>query len=186
MIRKLNLATLMVTTVAGNNFVGGNGFLDGPGRAAQLSNTYSLTVSWDSSMVLGTDVGTGAVRAYYPATGMVKTVAGFDNLACNYNSSINLGPATSAQLCWDDGIGVDAANNLYVYYSAGMVAKINSAGIATRYVGADWLDNPTQVNNIETVPGVTNQYQVFLCWGAQVAVDPNTANLYIADYWWVN
>ena len=192
MVRKMNLATGMVTTLAGNNLIrtgttlpaGVSNFADGTASQARSGNLYSATAAWDGSVVYATDTGFSAVRAYYPSTGMFTTVAGFYNTACNYNSPINMGLATGpgAQLCWDDGIATDASGALYVYHSAGMVSKVNSTGYINRIAGCAFTVNASCVNDFFTVPGVTSQFQVWLNWGAQMAADPNTGNLYIADW----
>jgi hypothetical protein len=264
MIRQLNLATGAVTTLAGNNELRGQGFRDGPAGQAVMGGLYSATSAWDGSTIYVTDVGYANTKAYYPATGMIQTVAGFMNTAgqgfpgnpgCTYNSLVNMGSATgtNAQLCWNDGIATDGSNNLYIYHSGGMVSKIDKTGNLNRIVGCYGFpnSNPTVTGQItgttltltavppattiltpgtvisanaagvvvapgttivsgsgttyvispsQTVPagtvfrtlsmcatdivtsGTTNAFQVLLRWGAQMAADPNTNNLYIADF----
>jgi YVTN family beta-propeller protein len=72
-IRKMNLSTLAVTTLAGSSLTG---IVDGTGAAAQFAGVFGL---WgDGTNLYVTEKGRGFIRKVGIATGTVTTIAGRD------------------------------------------------------------------------------------------------------------
>lgn len=73
MIRKLDLSSMMVSTIAGST---SPGFADGVGAAAQFNHPYGMAVTKDGKTLYVADVGNNAIRAIDLATNTVTTIAG--------------------------------------------------------------------------------------------------------------
>jgi hypothetical protein len=107
-IREVNLATGVITTVAGNGTPGYNGD-GGPATSAELSNPQGVVVDAAGNLYL-TDEGNGVVREVEAATGTINTIAGNGSSAYFGDG----GPATSAAFNAPAGIALDAAGNQYL------------------------------------------------------------------------
>ncbi|NBO71901.1 hypothetical protein EBV26_15705, partial [bacterium] len=101
-IRKIVIATGVVTTVAGTGVAG---FADGAGNAATFSSPKNLDITADGTIYVA-DFGNKKIRIISP-TGVVSTPT-WGNLVC-------------APLC----IQADANNNIYVGSSDGNIYKVN-------------------------------------------------------------
>ncbi|HYH50772.1 MAG TPA: hypothetical protein VEG38_14600 [Acidimicrobiia bacterium] len=131
-IRKVDLATGTITTVAGTGHeaFGGDG---GPATAAKLNRPRFLLVAPDGSLIVA-DTANYRVRRIDPA-GIITTIAG--NGEKGYSG--DGGPATSARLDDPRGLALDEAGNLYVSNAEGSpvptVRRIDPAGIITTVAG---------------------------------------------------
>src|SRR5262249_35507775 len=107
-VRKVTVATGIITTVAGSGTLGFLGD-NGAGTAAQLN--YPTGVAADAAgNVYIADQGNHRIRKVDAGSGVITTIAG--------NGTANVGgdggPATAAQLNSPEGVGVDAAGNVYI------------------------------------------------------------------------
>src|SRR6202011_2399609 len=106
-IRKVNAATGVITTVAGNGTVGYSG--DG-GPATNAEFQYPGGVGIDSAGNLYiADQRNNRIRKVSAATGIITTVAGSGTQGFSGDG----GPATSAALYYPGTIAIDSADNLY-------------------------------------------------------------------------
>ncbi|HTC86767.1 MAG TPA: NF038122 family metalloprotease, partial [Bryobacteraceae bacterium] len=137
-IRKVTIATGIVTTVAGN---GVKGFLgDGGGATnARLDGPTGVALDPEGNFYIadGTADGHNRIRRVGAATGVITTVAG--NGSQGYSG--DGGPATSAQLSSLGGLAADASGNLYiadnfnhrvrmVSLATGIITTVAGSGIA--------------------------------------------------------
>ncbi|MGK4003764.1 DNRLRE domain-containing protein [Sorangium sp. So ce1036] len=90
-LRRFEIATATVTTVAGN---GAAGSADGVGTAAQLTSPQALAVDGSGSVFIGEGNRPGRVRRFEPESGATTTIAG--------------APGTT----WQDGLADDAVFEL--------------------------------------------------------------------------
>lgn len=72
-IRKINVSTKAVTTVAGN---GTSGYADGVGTAARFSYPSGICISTDGTILYVSDYGNSYIRKIIIATQTVSTIAG--------------------------------------------------------------------------------------------------------------
>ncbi|HEV1286471.1 MAG TPA: hypothetical protein VNU44_14215, partial [Bryobacteraceae bacterium] len=133
-IRKLNLATGVITTVAGD---GARGFRGdgGPATSAQLDGPTGVAVDTKGDVYIadGTADGTNRIRKVEVATGVITTIAG--NGSQGYSG--DGGPATLAQFRFLGGMATDASDNLYVADNFNNRIRMVSAatGIVTTVAG---------------------------------------------------
>lgn len=105
-IRRLNLATATVTTIAGN---GQRGYAGNGTDALQAKMDYPLGLAADSKgNVYFADQNNHRVRKITPS-GIISDFAGTG--ICDNASD---GPATSSPLRYPSGVALDAAGNLYI------------------------------------------------------------------------
>jgi uncharacterized protein (TIGR03437 family) len=130
-IRRLNLTTAMVTTIAGTGQRGyaGNG-------------TAALQAQMDSPLGLAADPGGNVyfadeynhrVRKINPS-GIISDFAGTGT--CDYASD---GPATSSPLCYPTAVALDAAGNVYIA-DAGYIRRVAPDGRLTTIAGNGRLE----------------------------------------------
>ena len=106
-VRKVNLTTGIITTVAGNGdsaFTGDGG----PATAAGLYGAYPLAMDGAGNLFIGTQ---NVVRKVDATTQFISTVAGTPD---TQGFAGDGGPATQALLSWASGVAVDALGNLYL------------------------------------------------------------------------
>ena len=168
-IRKVNAATGIITTVAGNGNQGYSG--DGSvATSAQLDNPNGVAVDAAGNLYIA-DGNNNRIRKVNVTTGIITTVAGNGNQGYSGDG----GAATSAQLAiaYQSGLAVDAAGNLYIAdCDNNRIRKVNAAtGIITTVAG-----NGTQGYSGDG--GAATSAQLDWPWG--VAVDAS-GNIYIAD-----
>ncbi|HEX7448619.1 MAG TPA: DUF4214 domain-containing protein [Pirellulales bacterium] len=107
-IREVNLATGIITTVAGN---GSQGFSGDGGQATAAQLTYPEGIAVDSSGHLFiADALNNRIREVNLATGIIATVAGNGTGGFSGDG----GPATAAELDLPDGIAVDSSGDLFI------------------------------------------------------------------------
>jgi uncharacterized protein (TIGR03437 family) len=106
-VRRINLSTLTISTVAGT---GKSGF-DGDGRSATSSSLASPTgIAITNGNLYIADTFNQRVRRVILATGVMDTIAG--NGVSGFSGDSGL--ATSANLSGPVGLGVDSTENLYI------------------------------------------------------------------------
>ena len=166
LIRKVDLGTGIITTVAGN----GGCCFDGDGVAATsawLGHPDGVTVDGSGNIFIAERYG-DRIRRVDAATGIITTVAG--------NSSRGFGGdgglATSANLYVPTGVALDAGGNLYIADNENSrIRKVTAAtGIITTVAG-----NATQGFGDGAAATAAS-----LAFPEGVAVDAG-GNLYIAD-----
>jgi sugar lactone lactonase YvrE len=106
-IRKVNAATGIITTVAGNG-VGGFGGDGGPATEAELFYPYGLISDAAGNLYIG-DVTNCRIRMVNAATGTITTIAG-NGLA---GATGDGGLATDAEVDAPIGLALDASGDLY-------------------------------------------------------------------------
>jgi hypothetical protein len=133
-IRKVNLTTGIISTIAGNItlFPGYSGD-GGPATAAQFFTVVDVAVD-NSNNVYIADVNNGAVRKVNAATGIINTIAGIGTAGYSGDGGL----ATNAKLRpW--GIYIDTAENIYIAerYNARIRKVSATTGIITTIAGSD-------------------------------------------------
>jgi sugar lactone lactonase YvrE len=107
-IRKLNLATGILTTIAGTGTPGFTGDSIAA-TSAQLSLPTALALDSSGNLYLA-DTGNHRIRKISAITGIITTIAGTGT----QGFSGDTGPATSANIDTPSGLALDASNNLYL------------------------------------------------------------------------
>ena len=129
-IRRVNAATGVITTVAGN---GERGFSGDGGLATQagLFTPRGLFVDGAGDLYIA-DGGNGRIRRVDAATGVITTVAGLDEEIVGDG-----GPATQAGLAIPYGLFVDGAGDLYIADSGNhRVRRVDAvSGVITTVAG---------------------------------------------------
>jgi uncharacterized repeat protein (TIGR01451 family) len=107
-IRKVNAATGVITTVAGNGKAGYSGD-GGPATSGELHLPYGVAVDGSGNLYIA-DIDNERIREVSATTGVITTVAGDGTKGYSGDG----GPATSAELSSPKGVAVDASGNLYI------------------------------------------------------------------------
>ena len=150
-VRKVTVATGIITTIAGNG-TGGYSGDGGPATSAALHNPEYLTLDSADNLYIG-DYLNNRVRKVNAATGIITTIAGNGTGAYAGDG----GAATSAALHYPSGIAFDNAYNFYVSdHGNSRIRKVDLSQSALTYatpttVGtSDSTDNPqtATVSNI--------------------------------------
>jgi sugar lactone lactonase YvrE len=165
-IRKVNLITGIITTVAGRGAGGYSG--DGSlATAAQLSFPSGVAVDGSGNLYIG-DNGNNRIRKVNLGNGIITTVAG--NGTVGYSG--DNGPATSAQLSGPAGVAVDGSNLYIADGNNYRIRKVNlSTGIITLVAG-------NGAGGYSGDGGLATAAQLYAPEG--VVVD-GSGNLYIAE-----
>ena len=178
-IRKVDAATQIITTVAGTSGVSGD-CLDpstpcgdgGPATSAQFNEPSVVVVDAPGNLYIA-DTGDRRIRRVDAATQTITTVAG--NGTSGYSG--DGGAATSAEISRVYGIVVDGTGNLYIADGGNsVVRKVD----ATTQTITTVVGNGTQGDiwpNHNSFPTATS---VELNWPEGLAVDA-AGNLYIVD-----
>ncbi|MFL9483597.1 IPT/TIG domain-containing protein [Chitinophagaceae bacterium LWZ2-11] len=120
LIRKIEIATGKVTTIAGSPTITAGGYLDGTGTSAYFLNPAGVAVDTSGNIIV-CDYGNHCMRSI-DANGVVTTFAGQGKTGCTngtgcttaQNGSTN-GLALSTKFFQPCGVAVDkATNNVYV------------------------------------------------------------------------
>ena len=106
-VRKVDISTGVITTVAGNGSVssGGDG---GPATAAQIWTPYAVALDGARNLYI-TELGGHRVRRVDAQTGIISTVAGTGTPGYSGDN----GPGAAAQILSPTGIAVDANGNVF-------------------------------------------------------------------------
>lgn len=129
-VRKINAATGIITTVGGTGVQGffGDG---GPATNAQLSSPFGITIDTADNIYVG-DRGNSRVRKINMSTGIITTIVGTG--AATYGG--DGGHAVNAYIDFPEGLCFDRLGNLYIAdYLNHRVRKVDTAGIITTYAG---------------------------------------------------
>jgi sugar lactone lactonase YvrE len=130
-IRRLNLITGIITTIAGGATPGFSGDT-ALAISAQLNLPTALALDAAGNLYLA-DTGNHRIRKITAATGIITTIAGTGTQGFSGDS----GPATSAAIDSPTGLVLDAQNNLYLADTHNhRIRKITAAtGIITTIAG---------------------------------------------------
>jgi sugar lactone lactonase YvrE len=169
-IRKVDVATGIITTVAGNgskSFSGDNG----PATSAAVNNPYGVAVDSAGNLYIA-DTLNNRIRKVNASTGIITTVAGRSQFGLFSGDN---GPATSAELNNPYGVAVDSFGNLYIADTLNnRIREVNaSTGIITTVAG----NGTSGYGYIDGVPATSAELTP--PYGG-VAVD-NDGNLYIPN-----
>jgi len=165
-IRKLNLTTGILTTIAGTTA----GFSGDKASAtsAQLNLPIALALDASNNLYLA-DTGNHRIRKITATTGIITTIAGTGTQGFSGDS----GPATSAAIDSPTGLALDASNNLYIAdtHNHRIRKIIATTGIITTIagIGAPGFSGDTSAANTAT-----------LALPHGITIDP-AGNLYLAD-----
>jgi sugar lactone lactonase YvrE len=107
-IRKITVATGIISTIAGTGTAGFSG--DGStATSAQLYAPYDLTIDTSNNIYIA-DVSNNRIRKITAATGIINTIAGTGTPGFSGDGSA----ATGAKLYQPFCVALDASNNLYI------------------------------------------------------------------------
>jgi sugar lactone lactonase YvrE len=172
-IRKIALATGIITTYAGNGTLGNSGD-GGAATSASLDYPQGIAVDGYGNLYIA-DTYNERVRKVFAATGTITTVAGIGS----FGYSGDGGPATSAALNFPSGVAVDRSGNLYIAdMHNDAIREVNaSSGVITTVAGNGVIPS-TGLGGYSGDGGPATSAELY--WPEAVAVD-NTGNFYIAD-----
>jgi hypothetical protein len=167
-IREVNVATGVITTVAGNGIAGYGGD-NGPASAAELTTPTGIALDANGDLFIA-DVGNNRIREVNLSTHIITTVAG-DGTA---GFSGDAGPATGAELNSPSGIAVDTAGDLFIadFYNHRVREVSAATGLITTVAGSGTAGYSGDGGSA-TAADLDNPWNV--------AVD-DCGNFYIADY----
>ncbi|MDE3236302.1 MAG: VCBS repeat-containing protein [Bacteroidota bacterium] len=125
LIRKIT-SSGVVTTLAGSST---NGFTDGTGTGASLSNPVGICVDGSGNVYVG-DTWNHSIRKITP-TGVVTTLAG------NGTAGSANGTGSAATFYYPYHVAVDANGNVFVAdNNNNLIRKVTSAGVVTTLAGS--------------------------------------------------
>ena len=171
-IRKVIIATGVITTVAGTGIAGYGGD-NGPATEAQLQGPLGVAVDQIGDLYIA-DANNHRIRKVIAATGIITTVAGSGVAAYGGDN----GPASDAQLNYPIRVAMDEAGNLYIAdaYNHRIRKVIAATGIITTVAGS----GPTGPGNGGFSGDGGPATDAELNFPSSVAVD-GQGNLFIAD-----
>jgi gliding motility-associated-like protein len=170
-VRKINMATGIITTIAGT---GGPGYSGdgGPAAFASINTPHELAID-DAGNIFIADYGNSRIRKIHAATGVISTVAG-TGVADHWGDG---GPATNAGVPYPNSICLDSKGNLYICESYSRIScrvrKVDAVtGVITTLAGnADYAHSGDG--------GLAVNASLFPPTGVVVDV---SGNVYIAQY----
>ena len=166
-IRKITVATDIITTVAGSGTAGYSGD-GGQATSAQLNHPTSVAVDTNGNLYIA-DTSNNRVRKVTAATGIITTLAGDGTAGFSGDGAA----ASAAQLRAPKGVAVDATGDVYIADTDNhRIRKVTAAtGIIATAAG-----NGTGARGPEPIFATSAS----LFYPAGVSVDA-AGNLYIAD-----
>ncbi|MFY9728903.1 MAG: hypothetical protein WAJ87_25615 [Bryobacteraceae bacterium] len=157
----------IITTVAGNGFIGPSGD-NGPAIKAELNGPNGVALDNAGDLFIA-DTGNSRVREI--SNGIITTVAGNGTFGLSGDG----GPATSAQLNSPFGVAVDSLGNVFIAdFGNNRVRKVTGNAITTVVGGGSSIGDATT-----GAFGYAINAQLFFPEG--VALD-SAGDLYIADF----
>ena len=131
-IRKINVSTGIIITIAGNGTAGYSGD-GGPATAAEISGPLGIAFDTTGNLYFSDGAGNNVIRKITISTGIITTVVG--NGTQGYSG--DGGHATAAQLDFPLQVQIDKSNNLYIDDSNNnVIRKVTiSTGIISTIVG---------------------------------------------------
>jgi sugar lactone lactonase YvrE len=118
-VRKLDLKTGVITTVAGTGVRGYSGD-GGPATAAQFGNVYGVALDRRAANLYIADLDNRRVRVVNMSTGIVTTVAGNGERGVPVDGA----DARSSPLVDPRAVAVDAKGNVYVLERSGHALRV--------------------------------------------------------------
>lgn len=174
-VRKVNLATNIITTIAGNAAIGGGYTGDGnPATAALLDWPSGLTIYHDNLYIA--DQVNNAIRMVNLKTNIITTVAGGNGTPLSSTAANgDGGPATAAKLWNPTGIAFDSKGNMYIAdINDNRIREVNTLGTISTYAGSGNAGYSGNGNLLSLTLGVD------LNQPSSIAIDAS-GNMYFAD-----
>ena len=166
-IRRIDATTGIITTVAGTGSVGNSGD-GGSALAAQLDYPSGVAVDRANDIEIA-DYNNLRIRRVDAATSDITTVAGNGQLQSNGDG----GSATSAQLSYVQGIGLDATGNLLIAdLYADRIRRVDATTGVITTIGGGGGHGYAGDGGLATAAELAGPWDV--------AADP-AGNIYIAD-----
>jgi hypothetical protein len=130
-VRKVDKATGIISTVAGNGSPGHNGD-GGQATAAATGNVYDVKCDSAGNIIFSV-VFSHRIRKVDAATGIITTICGIGS----QDFSGDNGPASSAGISWPEGITIDGGGNIFIadYYNARVRRIDATTGFITTIAG---------------------------------------------------
>ncbi len=107
-VRKVDISTGIISTVAGRFYVGYSGD-GGPATAAELHDPRYIDLDKAGNLYIG-DAGNNRIRKVDMSSGIITTVVGTGTSAF-YGDG---GPASAAELSYPYGVALDDSDNIYI------------------------------------------------------------------------
>jgi sugar lactone lactonase YvrE len=132
-VRKVNAAGTIISTVAGKIIANGSpGFTGDGGPATSANLNYPQGVAVDSvGNLYIADSSNYVIRKVDYATQNISTIAGTGISGYSGDG----GPATAAQINWPNGLAVDSTGNLYITEGDNIVRKVDTSGNISTVAG---------------------------------------------------
>ncbi len=118
-IRKIDLTTGIITTVAGKGKAGFSGD-GGPASSALLSDPISISLSKNADLLLISDINNRRIRAIDLKNGKIKTLAGNGEKGVPEDGTL----ASKAPLFDPRGCAMDSKGNLYILERGGHALRV--------------------------------------------------------------
>ncbi|MBE9530149.1 MAG: hypothetical protein IMF00_02650 [Proteobacteria bacterium] len=109
-VRKIDVGTGIITTIAGMGESGGYSGDDGPATDAKLNKPHAVYMDTSGNIYIA-DTDNHRIRKVDVGTGIITTIAGTGDDSYSGDD----GPATDADLRKPRGLYVDTSGNIYIY-----------------------------------------------------------------------